>query len=505
MADFGGEQQQLDDFLKNWYFQSKEEKQTRQINIELILQFLRQKTLQWHKKNGFSEGNMQLCHFGSAKLGLFPKQKGDLDIILISGTLGRDQFFSEFNGSFLIGDENSNVVGNGGGSSFQLKVSTNIQSVTDARIPLLRFSITITSSSSSPSSSSSLNSFDVDLLFAKFPEQIIPTDWRKWNVGKAKSMDDSSLQSILGVLDNEFILEIMSTTQTWKTLFLDCVAFIRIWAKERMLYGSRLGYLHGFSWAVMVAYVMVANKDSIQQPPHQNPLYFILSKFFETFANWDWKKKFVSLPEIVGRGSSFGSYTIDPRTDVVCVLTCSMPIKNSTRNVSKSQVHRLQTELARGNDLFKANNNQQLTQQLLSNVAQHFDFFERFPKSLLKITVSGVTDVDFKKAFGWTEAKLITLVFKLEKIGPVNVLPWPASFDNTKYSQNYPFTRFYVIGIEKYDKNFEGNIDLSGAVHEFTNQFSSSDAKTLGNDIQIKNLKTSVVQSEILSELKIQK
>ena len=56
---------------------------------------------------------------------------------------------------------------------------------------------------------------------------------------------------------------------------------VKLWAKSKGLYGNMLGFLGGFSWAVLVAKVCMEN-------PQERSIAKMLHKFFGLYADWDW-------------------------------------------------------------------------------------------------------------------------------------------------------------------------------------------------------------------------
>ena len=62
---------------------------------------------------------------------------------------------------------------------------------------------------------------------------------------------------------------------------------IKLWAKAQGIYSNVLGYLGGFSWAVLVA------KACVEVATHQPMPYdatHVIRSFFHIFAKWPWPK-----------------------------------------------------------------------------------------------------------------------------------------------------------------------------------------------------------------------
>ena len=70
---------------------------------------------------------------------------------------------------------------------------------------------------------------------------------------------------------------------------------IKLWAKAQGLYSNVLGYLGGFSWAVLVAKACVDMHQN--QPNGGYDATAVIHHFFHLFAHWQWPRP-VTLVEI---------------------------------------------------------------------------------------------------------------------------------------------------------------------------------------------------------------
>jgi poly(A) polymerase len=57
---------------------------------------------------------------------------------------------------------------------------------------------------------------------------------------------------------------------------------VKEWATLNGIYSNVLGFLGGVNWAIMVAYVCKRHPKALPST--------LLSKFFQTFATWNWPK-----------------------------------------------------------------------------------------------------------------------------------------------------------------------------------------------------------------------
>ena len=75
----------------------------------------------------------------------------------------------------------------------------------------------------------------------------------------------------------------MSSAKT--TYFRAVLRAVRCWAGARGIYSSKLGYLEGVSWAILVAFVC--------QLHHTADYTTIFMRFFQVLSEWSWSQPIV--------------------------------------------------------------------------------------------------------------------------------------------------------------------------------------------------------------------
>lgn len=141
----------------------------------------------------------------------------------------------------------------------------------------------------------------VDLSFSKAPGSSVPESLLDISDSTLKnSRDLSSVQSMNGVRDTQFILKTVGEN---KQSFLNLLKMIKIWAKRREMYSGKLGFMGGYSWAILCAYVIKKEKPSESSSKDD-----LLKIFFSTFSNWEWDKNFISIVDNT-------NYKIDPKVN----------------------------------------------------------------------------------------------------------------------------------------------------------------------------------------------
>jgi hypothetical protein len=123
------------------------------------------------------------------------------------------------------------------------------------------------------------NNVSIDLLMARL-------DWAEYVHGDVDILDDEVLEnmdpisvtSLSGPRNADMIRNLVPNYST----FCATLRIIRFWAKRRAIYSSKLGYLGGVSWAIIVAMI-------VQLCPQATPARCVFW-FFEILSRWDWAR-----------------------------------------------------------------------------------------------------------------------------------------------------------------------------------------------------------------------
>lgn len=260
-------------------------------------------------------------------------------------------------------------------------LATETHLVLDAQMPALRFF---------------LEGVAVDLLLVRnpyFPKPLPEVMERSY-----REFDQVSWMALGGVLEARNLKELMSREFPFH-LFQDLVRLVKLWAKRRGIAGNAWGYLGSYSWTVLAAWTC---RNCQNQEPS---LMGCLKVFFDQLYKHDWAKPIALVP----REKTF---RVSAVRDRMPIMTTIHPQFNSARNITRSTAIIIQQELERANRLMKAN-------QL--DLEKMFEPLEA-PNGI-RISCLGDKDA-LRKAAGWLEGHIITLVIALEKNLPL-VRPWP--------------------------------------------------------------------------------
>ena len=79
----------------------------------------------------------------------------------------------------------------------------------------------------------------------------------------------------------------MSSAKT--TYFRAVLRAVRCWARARGIYSSKLGYLGGVSWAIVVAFVCQLHPTAQWVSAYAT----IFMRFFQVLSEWSWPQPIV--------------------------------------------------------------------------------------------------------------------------------------------------------------------------------------------------------------------
>lgn len=183
----------------------------------------------------------------------------------------------------------------------------------------------------------------IDLLFARLADNVVPKDIDILDDKILVGLDLSSERSLNGPRVTNMIPELVGK----KSLpnFRIVLRCIRRWAKNRGIYGNKLGYLGGVNCNLMVAFVC-------QLYPNASPSK-LLSRFFLLYKDWQWPKP-VKLNNIQPNPPGENREIWNERDNiyhVMPIITPAYPAMNSTANVSPHSLEVIKRELNIGYDV----------------------------------------------------------------------------------------------------------------------------------------------------------
>jgi len=193
--------------------------------------------------------------FGSHALGLSTIDS-DIDVVCIAPLfVSRDDFFKSF----------SEVIRN-------MTDFKQLRIIEGARVPLIDVHF--------------FENIKVDLLFCQINEPIVPAIDDLTCDDILSKMDITSIYSLNGIRESLLLSQLVDN----HNIFKEAVLIVKHWAKCHFVHHAVLGFLGGFSWCILVAYVCKDHSDI--------SLAALLRDFFVTYSAWDWTKPVKLKPQV---------------------------------------------------------------------------------------------------------------------------------------------------------------------------------------------------------------
>jgi len=397
------------------------------------LKFLNVLFVQWIQSESLRRG----CHwqevasiggrivtYGSYMLGI-SHQGADIDALCIAPEhVNRQEYFKSFYNLLHIQEG-----------------ITELRAIEKAYVPVIKFRF---------------NGIEIDMTFARLnSKEVPPTDSAFDALLETTNMDSmmepECIRSFNGYRSTMELLKLVPNTE----IFRIALRAVKLWAKAQGLYSNVLGYLGGFSWAVLVAKVCIDMHQRYQGwPDGSYEATHVIQNFFHTFANWSWPDP-VSLIEIHPSGksqqqkieryaSNYGFCSWNPekfRQDgchVMPVLTTTYPLINSTFNVGHHTLRLIQAKMSDAVRICDQIMDGQKSWQDLFRTCHIFHEYEHF----LIVMASAVNHVQW---FGLIESKLKYFVQSVEKETCLeSARIWPKPLTKRSESTNSVSQHWYI-------------------------------------------------------------
>lgn len=282
----------------------------------------------------------------------------------------------------------------------------------NAKIPVLR---------------SQIDGVCFDLLYAGVDLQQLSDDthlYSNLSLLLNQNLDPISRKAIIGCIEADLIKDLVTKQVPWE-LFCNFLRAIKAWAKSRQIYGNSWGFLGGFSWGILCAWICVNYR------PTQLNLTSLLQLFFDILSQYDWQNT-LALTDVCKQ------YQPELPKDILPIITSVSPCQNSARNITFSTAQILKTEFKRGAEITKEIVN---PTQLSNQENPGFNWLNLFSPelesqaltnaqtdtqidTLLNIEILPQSNQDIQQLTQTLEAYLIGLIIQLEQ-QDIFIRPYP--------------------------------------------------------------------------------
>lgn len=328
--------------------------------------------------------------FGSYRLGVY-SPGSDIDtLVVVPKHVSRNDFFEVF-GKLL-------------------KERPELEEMTpvpDAFVPIIKMEF---------------GGISIDLLCARLDIPRVPRDLSLEDKNLLKNVDEKDLRALNGTRVTDEILTLVPKP----TVFKHALRCIKMWAKQRAIYGNVFGFPGGVAWAMLVARICQLYPNAVGA--------VIVEKFFHIYSQWSWPQP-VLLKQIEDgplqvRVWNPRLYPHD-RQHRMPVITPAYPSMCATHNITPSTQKIILAEFKRGIEIM---NQIALKQKVWADLLERHTFFHQYKFYLCIIAGTQGPYEEHVKWNGLVESKVRLLVQKLEMVDGIEIAhPYVSDFNDNYY------------------------------------------------------------------------
>jgi len=444
----------------------------------LVVQWIQSESLRagWHWQEIGKIGG-RIVTYGSYMLGI-SHQGADIDALCIAPQhITRAEYFKSFYNLLSIQEG-----------------ITELRAIERAFVPVIKFRF---------------NGIEIDMTFTRLNKPEVPPQDSAFDALLQSNamdgmMEPECIRSFNGYRSTIELLKLVPNTE----IFRMALRAVKLWAKAQGLYSNVLGYLGGFSWAVLVAKACIDMHQS--NPSGGFDATNVIQSFFHLFATWPWPQA-VALVEIdptekfqqqqlVQLASSLNLLSWNPdkypgdSMHVMPVLTTTYPLINSTFNVSQHTLRLIQEKMSDAALTCDQILNENKPWQELFKTCHIFHEYEHF----LIVIASAVNHIQW---FGLIESKLRYFISSVEKEPSLeSARIWPKPLTRRAEKTN-SMTQFWFIGLNYCSNdaiNIVGHLKYFQEVLSYQSEtFATQDMNIEAHIVQKSDLKRHLTDKEI--------
>lgn len=292
------------------------------------------------------------------------------------------------------------------------------------------------------------DTIDIDISFAALDRDTIPDDLDLSDDTLLYPLDMGAANSVNGVRTNKMMLKLVPNLDSFRIL----LRFVRIWSKERAIYGNVYGYMGGVNCALLCAF-------ACQKYPTAAPAT-LLMMFFQELAEWNWARPiYINTPN-----TGPAEYWSEQQQEAMQVITPAYPMINSMRSATKSTRERMVEEFKRGARLAEKiiMKGKKGKWQLLLSPS---NFFMKY-KNYVQVKVSADNEQNYIKWYMAVESRIKNLALSLERMEHIEAaVTYPKCFTDPEK----PFAGAMFIAVVKEKKAIEEKVpvDINSETQKF--------------------------------------
>lgn len=241
-------------------------------------------------------------------------------------------------------------------------------------------------------------------------------------------------------------IERLITYVRFPVIFQHLLIFIRTWAQNVGLYGQVYGYLGGYSWAILCAYICHKYFPSLNSNFSLEQFSLLVKNFFSTYSQFNWSYESLRLYSHHSSCDNHGS---------MCILCPNSPHNNASRSTINSTryliIQAFQDALNKNfEDILRISN----------------EFPDKTIKAIFQLTLSGETLNELNQWIGYMKSRLAHFLDDCE-----NECNLFVQTDNKIEIRKKSLERFYSIGFQLNEQILSRHRDFYYSLNKFLDQF----------------------------------
>ena len=241
-------------------------------------------------------------------------------------------------------------------------------------------------------------------------------------------------------------IERLITYVRFPTVFQYLLTFIRTWAQNVGLYGQVYGYLGGYSWAILCAYICHEHISSIDSKFSLEQFRLLVEKFFSTYSKFNWSYESFRLYSHHSSGDHRGSMRI------ICP---NSPYNNTSRSTINSTRYLI---------IESFNNAYEKSCEDILQIKSQFP--DSTIQSILQLRLSGQTINELNQWIGYMKSRLAHFLNDCEYQCNLFI-----QTDNKIEIRINLLERFYSIGFQLNEQILSRHRDFYYCLNKFLEQF----------------------------------
>lgn len=174
-----------------------------------------------------------------------------------------------------------------------------------------------------------VNNTPVDIIFTEFDKPVSSDT----TLMQAIKPTDANARAVNGVLVSQWLMQNIPNFDVFRLV----VKEIKLWAMNKNIYGTMLGYPGGMAWTLMIAKIFQeydTTKSSVEQ---------IITIFFNYYKNWNWPSPVLLAPrdDVNKQYKNWNPYRYQRDYCFMAVITPVYPTMNSTYCVTRAALQHI--------------------------------------------------------------------------------------------------------------------------------------------------------------------